>query len=441
MNTTKLIVLFILFYFFLHISKDVKWGVLLCLISSFVFYFIVGYFPELFKIAGITVYYNDITTFFFFVSAIYRIIQKKVHLSKVYLPFLIYFTFEILYITISFVSYGTTSFVIARPTLYFLAPTLYFSTFNYSEIELKKIWTIFGIYIVSLILMAFLRLLNIIPLNLSFEEALKYKSTTSIYFSFRALYAAQSLDLIFFSLIVFVLVLNHKLKSFIYILLAIISIIFVIIVQQRTPWLILSIVMILLSIQYKKRILKISTAFLVTAVIIIMFVKSTPGLKEAYFYSFITPIKNFSGSTGAERFYQAEFLLKTMESYELLVGKLYGADMSSYVRGRWISYGIHLFHFSKFFYGGIVLFSAYIIFQLHLLGSLNRLKSKNRSEGYIYFVFFILVFSNIILNFTTSPSLSAGLYYGVSLSLLKNTLITRSKNNNEKNIYHIANAE
>lgn len=400
------IVSFLLFKFSINsIERAIITYVLLIIVSSL--FFNPGHDEPILKFSTINFYFNDIVVIFYIYLTFYRtfMLRKNIYLP---IPLLIYLSIELIYFIISATIYGQKAFIYFKSSIFFLSPLMCFLTYMSKKNISLKIFKIFFIYVFILNFLGVIRLMGLIPIPAYYQEIIS-NSNFYDYNALRILNAYQVLDLVIFILIVLWLHHLYKIRLFTSILISLPSFILIIISQQRTIWFVfILLILLFIFLFFGKKQIYIVTILVLFFSFSMIVINNNEYLFNIYNNSFGEVIRNPENSTGAVRYLQAEYLFSKLNwDTTFIYGELYGADVTAQIGTVWVTFGIHMYHFSKLFFGGLFLFVPYLFFIFSILFKLMKNK-KNDGENYIIL---LIILGNIIFNFTTSPSLFAPIYY------------------------------
>lgn len=407
---------------FSKIFYNINTGIVLFLVLSVItgLFFPGAHSAPLFNLFGFSIYFFDLSTIIFFTAGIFRIFNNKNPFNSTDCLFIIYFFIELFYILISYLTYGKTAVVEARETIYFILPLFYFATFNYKDIDFRTLYKYYYIYSITLILIALLRWAGLLSMpNYYADEGAAYSYL-------RVLYADEGMNLVLFSFITVVLILQKKIKRFPHVIIALSAIIVVFFIQQRTVWLIAIIIFFLYLFKSKFKTSFVISILLIISTIYLVYVDL--GLEKytesAFQSSFIQLINDPQTSTGAVRIAQAITVLNVMKGGAILWGYLYGSNVNTatYFNDTWINFGIHMYHISRLLIGGLILFIPYILFNGYILIKLLHNSKIVNENNYIYSFLGMMVLSCIIITFTTGPANTASIIYGLGLILIRKKL-------------------
>ena len=423
MNDILFIILILFFgVIFSRIFRNINYGIALFILLSLIsgLFFPGAHSAPIINLFGFSIYFLDLSTIIFFIAGLIRIFNNRKLFSSTDRLFIIYFSIELFYIIISYLTYGKTAIVEARETIYFIIPLFYFATFKYNDINFRTLYKYYYIYSIILILIAILRWFGLLPMPNY------YAIEGDAYSYLRVLYADEGMNLVLFSFITTLLILQKNIKKFPHLIIVLIAVIVVFFIQQRTVWLIFALIFSIYLFKSKFKFSFVISILLIISTIYFFYVNI--GLEKytesAFQASFIQLINDPQTSTGAARIAQAITVLNVMKGGNILWGYLYGSNVNTatYFNDTWINFGIHMYHISRLLIGGLLLFIPYILFNSYILIKLLRISKITSKNNYIYLFIGMMVLACIIITFTTGPANTASIIYGIGLILIRKEL-------------------
>jgi len=325
------ILIIFLVLFFIKTIYNANLAVLyILLVSTFAsLFYPASHSDPLFAVGPYNIFFTDIISVFFYFGTIVRIITNKSYQPLKFFPFKIYFILVHVYILISFLINGSVAVVASRANISFISSTIFFASFRFSDFDIKKIYKIFSIYAAVLIVIVILRWMQIVPLP-EYYKVVLLKGHAPQYNSYRFLNAFQGLDLVIFLFITFYLWnKNYSINKLNFVLI-IFSFLTILIIQQRTIWIILIISFSPFLFNFKlTKLIKIIIPIIIGLVIMIFIIEKNQFLNNIFYDAiFKTVLNNPEKSTGGIRYFQALYLFnQQLILNKIIIGNLFGVSI------------------------------------------------------------------------------------------------------------------
>lgn len=367
------------------------------------------------NIGNATIYISDLPVILLFFAFIIRLLAYRIFLNCPPVQRLLLFVFTILVfisMAIGFFKFGFASFVDARRYLVVIAPLLYFGSFTYKEKNLTFIAKAIIITSVLISIIGLGKLLIHADHELSFYEIRTYMSIST-----------NAIIILIAWLILAAGITHNIFKQDIRPKLLLLFFSFMLILlQERTIWVIFGVFLFYFAATYKSKFLK---RIIPGATILVMLGGILYVLDLFHFRNLIgTLIQAFVSMAGQDSTFSWRFegwivLLRNLPWYNYFLGLPFGSGYERILNGSLVLYNPHNFYVTHILRIGVIGMMMNIISYILLLRESykNKRFSTNKFTITLMEIIFLSIIANLLGSMTYSLSALGGAIWGIAIAV------------------------
>jgi len=406
--------------FYLVYNRPVAAVVLI--LAVFLIYELLRYTPH-FEVGPFNIYLADILAVIFAGAAVLRILFSRQNQTAIksypWKLFVIFSLLVMLSILRGLPYYGQTSIVHARPHIFEIAAAAYFCTFRFDKLRLKRIFSVFIIFAMLLLAVAYLSWLGLLPRP---AAVLEFEGTRM---GQRVLDRQGGFFLAFAMFALIISKINGLERKGVFSWIMIIALLLTIVLDQvRTIWVVTFAGFIVLMFRYRLRFIgRLFGLFILLLILVPLVFLCVPQVAECfgdYLYESASVFWQPEHTTLSWRIISTAACINQMSLKDFLLGVPFGTPTNYQIYGQAYQTGIHNMFLEQMYYSGVFGLAAFVLLQIYLIRKANR-ASKEQKDKFTKNVLVILWLTLIcyqinFLAWTMDPLYS--IIVGISISII-----------------------